>query len=172
MAYTPPTEVLGPATMARRASSAGLGTTGGSLGRSSSIITRGVLQKKDTAKEAERAREKDRRAREKEDKARAKDSKDANKPQRPKLSLATSSAQRVPQPSTSQVRSPTRQETGRAIMRRVKSGSSLNAAIVLEERRPASPTRDAPQTAKRKRNDLVHRIVRGLDSAMDFVDGK
>ncbi|GLB40779.1 hypothetical protein LshimejAT787_0806500 [Lyophyllum shimeji] len=180
--------------MPRRASSAGLvsmGGVGGSLGRSSSVIARPGLLKKDATKEAERLKEKEKRVKEKEDKAkekekkakekeRAKDlekeSKEARKLQRPKLSLATSSTHTlVTQPATSQVKSPTAAEMGRSIMRRVKSGSSLNAAVVLEEGRPTSPTEEgsaAPQASKKKRTVLVNRIVRGLDSAMDFVDGK
>lgn len=152
------------------------------------MLARGGLLKKDAIKEAERLKEKEKRvkekAKEKEEKAkekeRAKDSekemRDSRKLQRPKLSLATSSThQLVPQPATSQVKSPTTVEKGRSIMRRVKSGSSLNAAMVLEEGRPASPTGDgsaAPQPSKKKRTVFVHRIVRGLDSAMDFADGR
>ncbi|GLB45763.1 hypothetical protein LshimejAT787_2800080 [Lyophyllum shimeji] len=180
--------------MPRRASSAGLvsmGGVGGSLGRSSSVIARPGLLKKDATKEAERLKEKEKRVKEKEDKAKEKEkkakekerandlekeSKEARKLQRPKLSLATSSTHTlVTQPATSQVKSPTAAEMGRSIMRRVKSGSSLNAAVVLEEGRPTSPTEEgsaAPQASKKKRTVLVNRIVRGLDSAMDFVDGK
>ncbi|KAF8072294.1 hypothetical protein FPV67DRAFT_1484819 [Lyophyllum atratum] len=168
----------GPATVPRRASSAGLvslGGVGGSLGRSSSVLAQ--RRKKRTKEKEDKAKEKEEKAKEKE---RAKDlereAKEARKLQRPKLSLATSSThQLVQQPATSQVRSPTKTETGRSIMRRVKSGSSLNAGAILEEGRPASPTVDGGATtqgAKSKRAVFVHRLVRGLDSAMEFAEGK
>ncbi|RDB30914.1 hypothetical protein Hypma_004887 [Hypsizygus marmoreus] len=185
-------------TMPRRDSSAGLsgiGGPGGSLGRSSSVLTRGGLLKKDAAKEAERvkekererekrAREKEEKAKEKEDKAKEKDrvkdmereAKEARKAQRPKLSVATTSHHRLPQPQTAQqVRSPMAAETRRFIMRRVKSGSNLNAEIGDDEEPPASPTREDASTShakKKKRGVLVRGIVKGLDSAMELVDGK
>ncbi|KAG5645109.1 hypothetical protein DXG03_006923 [Asterophora parasitica] len=163
-----------PTSMPRRASSAGLVSLAGSFGRSSSVLARSGVVKKDGTKEAERMREKElKRAREQEDKAKEKE----RKLQRPKLSLATSSthSHAAPPSETRQVRSPTISETGRAIMRRVKSGSSLNAGIALEEAHSPSLTQEcsaAPHAAKKKRTVLVNRIVRGLDSAMDFVDGK
>ncbi|KAG6805015.1 hypothetical protein H0H92_001155, partial [Tricholoma furcatifolium] len=104
-----PLESSPPLNVTRRASSAGLmspGGIGGSLGRSTSVLGRGGLLKKDTNKEAERLREKERRAKEKEEKAKEKALVKDRKLQRPKLSLATSSTnQLVPQPATGLSRS-------------------------------------------------------------------
>ncbi|KAG6917733.1 hypothetical protein DXG01_001384 [Tephrocybe rancida] len=170
-----------PTTMPRRASTAGLMTPGGgSLGRTTSVLTRGGILRKDPDKEADRLREKERRkeekAREKEDKAKEKEkakdlereAKEARKLQRPKLSLATSSShQLVPQPVTSLVNSNTRE---RALMRRVKSGSNLNEELIGDGRAPSID--GPPQAGKKKRGVFVARFVRGIDSAMDFADGR
>jgi len=134
-------------------------------------------KEKHTKNKEDKAKEEEDKAKEKE---RVKDleqeAKEARKLQRLESSLVMSSThQLVPQPATSQIRSPTKIETGRSMMRRVKSGSSLNAGAILEEARPASPTVDGgatPQASKSKRTVFVHRIVRGLDSAMEFAEGK
>jgi hypothetical protein len=192
--------------MPRRASSAGLmniGSIGGSLGRSSSVLTRpGGLLKKDAVKEADKVREKERekekkakdkedKAREKEEKAREKEEKarekerskekgkekEKEKPKpRPKLSLATSGpSQNLPQAEQAhqfQVKSPKMD----SIMRRVRSGSNLRTTTDPEDEPPTSPLREGhTATSGKKKGVLVHgveKIVRGLDSALDFVDGK
>ncbi|KAG6836323.1 hypothetical protein H0H93_009116 [Arthromyces matolae] len=171
----------------RRASSAGLmtPTPSGSVGRSTNVFPRKSLLKKDTTKE-ERLREKERRkeekAKEKEDKAKEKErikelekeAKGARRAERPKLSLATSSThQLVSQPSTSISRTTSRIETSRSLLRKVKSGSNLNEERIAEETATTSARggNAAPQGVKKKRTVFVNRFVRGLDSAMDFVDG-
>lgn len=176
-----------------------IGSVGGSLGRSSSVLTRpGGLLKKDAVKEAERAREKgrekERKAKDKEDKAREKEEKakekervkdrgkekerEKEKPKsRPKLSLATSgspptnNSTYVEQVPPYQVKSPKME----SIMRRVRSGSNLRQTEP-EAEPPTSPIREGyGGSSSKKKGVLVHgveRIVRGLDSALDFVDGK
>ncbi|KAG6845265.1 hypothetical protein H0H87_012000 [Tephrocybe sp. NHM501043] len=182
----PPLDASTLVSVPRRASSAGLinsGGLGGSLGRSTSVITRSGLLRKDAIKEAERVREKERRkeekAREKEDKAREKErikdlereAKEVRKLQRPKLSLATSSThQLVPQPATSMARSNARSDNNKALMRRVKSGSNLNEEAMTEDTTVDGSS--TPHAGRKKRGVLISRFVRGLDSAMDFGDGR
>ncbi|KAG6853875.1 hypothetical protein C0991_000482 [Blastosporella zonata] len=176
----PPLEPSPPITiLPRRSSTAGLMNSGGlsvSLSRSTSVLTRSGLLKKDMAKEAERLREKDKRkeekAKEKEDKAREKErakdlereAKEARKLLRPKLSLATSSThQLVPQPATSIARS----DASRSFMRKVKSGSNLNEVLAMDEATTIDGS-SAPRVAKKKRFG-VNRFV---TSAIDFADGR
>ncbi|KAG6896662.1 hypothetical protein C0992_006796 [Termitomyces sp. T32_za158] len=178
----------------------GAANPSGSLSRSTSVLARSsLLRRRDAAKEAERQREKDRRkeerAREKEDKdraraqARAKEKereeakegnlKEARRLQRPKLSLATSSAQQlVPSlaPATSVGRGAHKVESGVAssssLMRRVKSGSNLTLSESVD-RGASGPSKDASMSVrqKKKRGVFVDSIVKKFDSAMDFVDG-
>ncbi|KAF9461594.1 hypothetical protein BDZ94DRAFT_1263415 [Collybia nuda] len=191
------TVTTGAATMPRRASSAGLmniGGVSGSLGRSSSVLVRsGGLLKKDALKEAERVREKERekekKAKDKEDRLREKEEKAKEKEKekskgkekakaRPKLSLATPSSSATSNPTQSeqlaqhQVRSPTMD----SIMRRVRSGSNLRQTDLEDKQQPTSPNQEGyGASSSKKKGALVHgveKIVRHLDSALDFVDGK
>lgn len=172
----------GPATMPRRASSAGMVSPGGSLGRSSSVFGRssGFL-KKDSVKDGDKVRERDRertkdKGKEKEKEKAKTDATEARKT-RPKLSLATSNSSKIPpalEPhSPQQAKSPT-MEAARSILRRVRSGESLRPGMGIDEE-PLSPTREGPSMIpghRKKGRHVVERIVRGLDSALDFVDGK
>ena len=167
--------------LSRRASSAGLINPGGQISRSTSVLTRGGLLRRDAGKEAERLREKERRkeekAKEREDRAKGKErakesereAKEARKLQRPKLSLATSSTHQLV-PATGVVRT-NPVVAGGSLMRRVKSGSNLNEENMLDEARIPDPVKDASHASQKKKR-FVSRIVRKFDSAMDFVDGR
>lgn len=167
------------------------------MGRSSSAVTRPAgLLKKDATREVERLREKERekerkakdkedKAHEKEEKAKEKDrtrdrgkEKEKEKPKsRPKLSLATAgSTSTNNSPHIEQaLQYPGKNPKMESIMRRVRSGSNLRQTE-LETEPPTSPTREGHvASSSKKKGVLVHsveRIVRGLDSALDFVDGK
>ncbi|KAG5350564.1 hypothetical protein C0989_010413 [Termitomyces sp. Mn162] len=181
-----PSEPSSASALSRRASSAGLTNPGGSLSRSASVLTRGSLLRRDAGKEAERFREKERRkeekAKEKEDRAKEKErakefereAKEVRKSHRPKLSLATTSThQLVPQPTIGVVRTTPKVETDSSLMRRVKSGSNLNEEITIDESTIPDSTKDASNLQKKKKRGVfVNRIVKKLDSAMDFVDGR
>lgn len=177
-----------PATTPRRVSSAGLTGPlgGGSLSRSTSVLSKGGLLRKkesDLSKDADKARkakEKQDKAREKEERAKGKErakemekekaKQDAStrKLRRPQLSLATSSSRQnltSSEAHTPQIRSPT-MATAKQILRRVKSGSSLKSA-----NEAASPV-VGPSSSKKKKPGALGRIVRGLDSALDFSDSR
>jgi hypothetical protein len=88
--------------------------------------------------------------------------------QRPKLSVATpSSSQHAilhePQSPSLPIR-----KSKHSIMRRVRSGSNLKSPV--EEQEPPSPT--AGGQGKRRKGVFVDKFVQGLDSALDFVDGR
>lgn len=184
----PPSSSSTPATTPRRVSSAGLAgpLAGGSISRSTSVLSKGggLLRKKesDLGKDADRARkakEKQDKAREKEERAKEKERakemekehkarQDASgrKLQRPKLSLATSSSRQnltSSEAHSPQVRSPT-MAAAKQILRRVKSGSSLKSV-----NEAASPVvGPSISSSKKKKPGALERIVRGLDSALDF----
>ena len=174
-----------PTTTPRRVSSAGLTghLAGGSIGRSASVLSKGGLLRKkesDLGREADKARkakekqdkarEKEERAKEKErakemEKEKAKQDVSARKLQRPKLSLATSSSRQNLSSSevqSPQIKSPT-MAAAKQILRRVKSGSSLTSV-----NEAASPLVGPSISTKKKKPGALERIVRGLDSALDF----
>ncbi|KAF8882015.1 hypothetical protein BD779DRAFT_1544431 [Infundibulicybe gibba] len=142
----------GSSTMPRRASSAGMPIgVGGSVGRSSSVLSRGGLlwrREADTERQSEKSKRQESKGKEKE----------RNK-ERPKLSVATSGAAQDSQPSA--VRSPT-MSTAKSILRRVRSSSSL---MDVEE---GGITREE----KKRPMKRMEGFVRGLDSALGFGDGR
>lgn len=168
--------------ISRRGSSAGLGVIAGSLGRTSSVLTRGagLLKKDSTDKKDKNIKEKDERTKEK---GKGKEvtidvERDVNvgrSLQRPKLSLATVSSQYLPQHNP-QVYSPV---WAKSKVRRVKSSSSITGPVP-EEEIPTSPASRwevtaAPPVPKKKKGALVYgmeKIARTFDSARDFLDEK
>jgi hypothetical protein len=153
----------------------------GSVGRTSSFFGRNnSVHRKDADKSREREKEeksgkvKDTKSRGKE-KVKERDNEQAKldstivkegslKPQRPKLSVATPSSPQQMASEESQLPQSTRKSRS-SILRRVGSGSSLKSP---EE--PMSPT--VGGFGKKKKPVFVDRFVRGLDSALELVDGK
>lgn len=148
-------------TVPRRASTSGLISAAGSVGRSSSILSRGpgLLRRKD----GDQIREKERLKRE--------EMLDTL-PQRPRLAVSTSTQTMGSSSSSSTAAS---QPTG--TVRRVRSGSSL--VSTAEDMASVTSSTESNLSSRKNRKNLVRgvskraeRFVRGLDSALDFVDGR
>lgn len=151
---------VGSTPVSRRASSAGLGVGGGSVGRRSSVLVKGanLLRKKDAA--GEREKEKEKRSKEKgKEKVKEEDPKSVSKEstrqsQRPKLSLSTSSgshhslfdANRLQQP-----KSPTFSNSSKTV-RHVKSGPSIMSGGEEDNIIPSSP--NGLSVSPKKRSEL------------------
>lgn len=165
-----------------RTTSTGLSSLGRSssiFGRSNSILRKDAEKLREREREEKLAKEGEERLRDK-DRVKEKEKEQAKldqtivkagsrKPQRPRLSVATRSGSQQTVPLVEPHSPQPARKPKPSILRRVRSGSSLKSPE--EEQEPSSPIAMGA-IGKRKKGVFVDRIVRGLDSAMEFVDGK